>query len=132
LKLRIGIALRTALALMVAATVFVPVAAQAATCDMPSCTSGCCEMQAGAPAPMSMGSCCDESGQTMSSSSCPTGDQRPDFKATAAVPEVFSCAVPLGVACTLGPNLGRGWGYCFISASARGPGDLLAGTRLRI
>ena len=132
MKHGIGIALRTALALMVAATVFVPVAAQAATCAMPSCTSGCCEMQAGAPAAMSMGSCCGEPSTTMSSSSCPTGDQRPDFKATSAVPEVISPAVPLGAACTLGPNLGRGWGLCFISANARGPGDLLAGTRLRI
>ena len=86
------------MALLVAATVFVPVAAQAATCSMPSCNSGCCSMTGGATTSgtMSMGECCTLPGAAMSSSSCPGPDQRPDFKATSTVPEVISPAVPLG------------------------------------
>jgi len=125
---------RAAMALLVAGTVFVPVAAQAATCAMPSCTSGCCQMSGVAiPADaMAMDSCCVVPGATMSSSSCPGNGERPDFKAVSAVPEVVSSAVPLGAVSAAGPDLGGGRSCRFISANARGPGDQLAGTRLRV
>jgi hypothetical protein len=133
LKHRIGIAVRVVMTLFIAATVFVPVAAQAATCSMPSCTSGCCMMDEGAPAgAMSMSSCCAQPGVTMSQSSCPGPDQRPDFKAISSVPEVVSPAVPLGVASLIGPDLSAGYAPASAAANARGPGDLLAGVRLLI
>jgi hypothetical protein len=126
--------LRLALALVVAATVFVPVAANAGTCAMPACGSGCCQMHAGAApvATMSMDSCCTRSGATMSPSSCPGPNERPDFKAVSAVPDVVSPAVPLSAASVFGPDLRKGQSFGLISANARGPGDRLAGTRLRV
>jgi hypothetical protein len=134
LKFRADIVLRLALALLVASTVFVPVVAQAATCAMPACGTGCCEMQSGAtPAgAMPMGSCCTQPGATMSQSSCPGNNERPDCKGVCAIRDVVSSAVPLGAAPVFGPDLQKGRSFGFISASARGPGDLLAGTRLRV
>lgn len=134
MKARIGIVLRLTLALLVATTVFVPVAAHAASCAMPSCGDGCCEMHGSAAptAPMTMGSCCNPSGATMSRSSCPGNNDRPDFKATSAVPDVVSPAVPLGTAVAVTTDPGKGRVHGFIQASARGPGDQLAGTRLRV
>jgi hypothetical protein len=123
------------MAALVACTVFVPVAAQAASCAMPDCTSGCCEMTGpAAPAAagsMTMDDCCDVPGTTMQSSSCPTGSEKPDFKATSGVPEVVSPAVPLGAVALLDPA-GPRRAVATLSANARGPGDQLAGTRLRI
>jgi hypothetical protein len=134
LRLRTDIALRITLALVLAATVFVPVAANASTCAMPACGSGCCEMHQGAaPATaMSMGSCCAQPGATMSESSCPGNNERPDFKAVSAVPDVVSPAVPLGIASAFGSDPGKGGAAGCVVANARGPGDLLAGTRLRV
>jgi hypothetical protein len=134
LRLKTDIVLRLALALLVASTVFVPVAAQAATCAMPACGDGCCEMHSGAApaAAVPMGSCCSQPGATMSQSSCPGNNERPDFKAISAIPDVVSPAVPLGAAPASGLDLHKGRSFGLISASARGPGDLLAGTRLRV
>jgi len=132
LKQRLGIAFRLAMALLVAATVLVPVAAQAATCSMPACSSGCCMMgDASGSAAMSMDSCCSMSGPTMKSSQCPSGSERPDFKATSGVPEAVSPAVPLGAASLVGPAAAkRATGLLTLELAA--PGDRLAGTRLLV
>ena len=68
----------------------------------------------------------------MSSSSCPGNNERPDFKAVSPVPEVVSPAVPLGAVSAAGPDLGKGLSLGLVAANARGPGDQLAGTRLRV
>jgi hypothetical protein len=81
---------------------------------------------------MSMGSCCTQPGSTLSQSSCPGADERPDFKAVSAIPDVIAPAVALGAAPVFGPALHKGRSFGFVSASARGPGDLLAGIRLRV
>ncbi|MEI6624038.1 MAG: hypothetical protein WCP28_19265 [Actinomycetes bacterium] len=81
---------------------------------------------------MAIDTCCSVPGATMAPSTCPSGSQRPDFKAVSAVPEVLSPAVPLGAAFMVGPGLGKGSSLGGIANSARGPGDRLAGTRLRV
>jgi hypothetical protein len=68
----------------------------------------------------------------MAPSSCPAGSERPDFKAVTSVPEVLSPAVALGAVSVTGPNTSNGRFLGLVPASARGSGDRLAGTRLRV
>jgi hypothetical protein len=78
-----------------------------------------------------MSACC-ASGGSMMAGGCATQHERPNFAATASVPDLVAPAVFVGAVASLtdDPSSGRPAGV--VAASSRSPGDTLAGTRLRI
>ena len=117
---------RTVVVLLVALTVFTPVAAQAA------CAPKACAMETGCgPSDMGQVSACCTSDAAMMSSGCVTGHEKPNVAATPTSPDLAAPVAVIGVAGSLfdEPSLGR---PAKVVSSPRPPGDSLTGTRLRV
>lgn len=130
MRKRLDIAARTVMVLLVALTVFTPVAAQAA------CASTVCSFQQGqACGSLMVGeapACCTSGAPMMSGHDCGSEHERPTFVSTVPVPDLAAPAQAVGVAAALTNDSTAGRTVRVAESNLGPPTDPLAGTRLRI